>query len=99
VPTAASRAAICCTGACDSPGFAKTLWDGAHQSFSLARWVAERKLGRHHVACKTPLRDIRLTTFFAGEHEVRIIDPGQVALLEEHGCRAEVQATEAAASR
>lgn len=74
----------------ESPGFARELWQSAHQSFSLARWVAERKFGPHYVVCKTPLSNIRLTTFFAGEHEVRIIDPGQVVVLEEHGCRAEV---------
>jgi hypothetical protein len=73
----------------DGPGFARALWQSAHESFSLARWVAERKFGPHYVVCKTPLGNIRLTTFFAGEHEVRVIDPGQLALLEEHSCRAE----------
>lgn len=74
----------------DRPGFARALWHGAHQSFSLARWVAEAKFGPHSVVCKTPLSNVRLTTFFAGEHEVRIIDPGQVVVIEEHGCRTEV---------
>jgi len=45
------------------------------------------KFGPHYVVCKTPLGNIRLTTFFAGEHEVRIIDPSQVEILEAHGCR------------
>lgn len=73
----------------DGPGFVRALWQSAHESFSLARWVAERKFGPHYVVSKTPLGNVRLTTFFAGEHEVRVIDPGQLALLEEHGCRAE----------
>lgn len=72
----------------DGFGFAGALWQSAHESFSLARWVAERKFGPHYVVSRTPLGNVRLTTFFAGEHEVRLIDPGQVALLEEHGCRA-----------
>jgi hypothetical protein len=71
----------------DEAGFAKALWDSAHQSFALARWVAEHKFGPNYVVAKTPLGNIRLTTFFAGEHEVRVIDPRRVTILEEHGCR------------
>ena len=73
----------------DSAGFARDLWNATHQSFSLARWVAERKFGPHYVVCKTPLDNIRLTTFFAGEHEVRILCPHRVVLLESYGCRAD----------
>lgn len=76
----------------DAPGFAQALWQSAHESFTLERWVAERKFGPHYVVCKTPLGNVRLTTFFAGEHEVRVIDPGQLTLLEEHGCRVEMPA-------
>lgn len=71
----------------DGDGFARELWKATHQSFSLARWVAERKFGPHYVVCKTPLDNIRLTTFFAGEHEVRIVAPHRVAVLESYGCR------------
>jgi hypothetical protein len=71
----------------DADGFARDLWKATHESFSLARWVAERKFGPHYVVCRTPLDNIRLTTFFAGEHEVRIISPDRVVLLERHGCR------------
>jgi len=72
----------------DSDGFAKELWSSTHQSYSLVRSVAKWKFGPHYVVCKTRLGNIRLTTFFAGEYEVRIIDPGQVEILEAHGCRA-----------
>ena len=75
----------------DGPGFAKALRDATHQSFSLARWVADRKFGPNHVVAKTPLSNIHMTTFFAGEHEVRVIDPQQVEMLEEHGCRVELE--------
>jgi len=71
----------------DGKGFAKVLWDSAHQSFALARWVAKNKFGPHYVVAKTPLDNVRVTTFFAGEHEARVIDPSRVAILEEHGCR------------
>lgn len=68
-------------------GFAAALWSATHQSFALERWVAQNKFGPHHVVCKTPLENVRLTTFFAGEHEVRIIDPRRVEVVETHGCR------------
>ncbi len=71
----------------DSDGFARDLWNATHQSFSLARRMAERKFGPHYIVCKTPLDNIRLTTFFAGEHEVRIVSPRRLVLLESFGCR------------
>jgi hypothetical protein len=40
-----------------------------------------------YVVCKSPLDNIRLTTFFAGEHEVRVLSPHRVVLLESYGCR------------
>jgi hypothetical protein len=70
-----------------SDGFAKELWRTTHQSFTLAQWVAEQKFGPHYVKCKTPISNIRLTTFFAGEHEVRIVDPDRLEFLECVGCR------------
>ncbi len=70
-------------------GLAATLWSAVHQSFALTRWVAERKFGPHFVAGRTPIGNIRLTTFFAGEHEVRIIDPDLVEFFETHGCQVE----------
>ncbi len=65
----------------------KAWWRAAHQSFSLAQWVGERKFGPHRVVCSTPMGNIRITSFFAGEHEVRIIDPGRVEIIERIGCR------------
>ncbi len=73
----------------DREGVDRAFWESMHQSFSLARWVADRKFGPNYVACRTPLDNIRLTTFFAGEHEVRVIDPARVAFVEAHGCRVE----------
>jgi hypothetical protein len=69
------------------PGFAAALWSTTHQSFALERWVAQNKFGPHHVVCKTPLENVRITTFFAGEHEVRIVDPRRIEVVETHGCR------------
>ncbi len=73
----------------EGDGFAAELWRASHQSFALARWVAENKFGPHFVKCKTPIGNVRITTFFAGEHEARIIDPDRVVILDLHGCRVE----------
>ena len=67
--------------------FAKALWDCHLQSFSLVRWPAQRKFGPNFVAFKTPLTNIRITTFVAGEFEVRIIDPSKLEPAGASGCR------------
>lgn len=71
----------------DRPGFAQALWQNVHQSFSLARGVAEWKFGPHYVTCKTSLDNVRITSFFAGEYEARIIDPRRVEIVDARGCR------------
>jgi hypothetical protein len=73
----------------ESPGFAKDLWLAAQQAYSLDPAIGLRKFGPHHVVMKTPLNNIRLTTFFAGESEVRIIDPSRICLVEAVGCQVE----------
>jgi hypothetical protein len=65
----------------------QALWSAAHQSFALRRWVSEHKFGPNRVLCRTPLSNIRITTFFAGEHEVRVIDPARVELVAAIGCK------------
>jgi hypothetical protein len=64
----------------------RALWEAAHQSFALRSWVSENKFGPHRVVCRTPLTNIRITSFFAGEHEVRVLDPSRVELLATIGC-------------
>ena len=73
----------------ESPGFAKDLWHAAQQGYSLDPVIGVRKFGPHHVLMKTPLSNIRLTTFFAGESEVKIIDPSRLSLVEAVGCQVE----------
>jgi hypothetical protein len=70
-------------------GMAASLWRGAHESYSLARWVAENKFGPSYIVSDTPADNIRLTTFFAGEHEVRVVDPRLVKVVDARGCRVE----------
>ena len=71
----------------DGPGPVSDLWRATTQSYALCRWVAENKFGPHFVVLKCPLGNIRITTFFAGEHEARIIDPNQLEVVEAHGCK------------
>ena len=79
----------------ESTGFANQLWCAAQQSYSLDPAMGTRKFGPHYVALKTPLSNLRITTFFAGESEVKLIDPSQVSMVETVGCQVEsVQAVE-----
>ncbi|MGH9395306.1 MAG: hypothetical protein ACRD18_00430 [Terriglobia bacterium] len=71
------------------PCFARELWAATHQSYSLERWVAKHKFGPDYVIFKTALSNIRITTFFAGEAEARVIDPTLLDLVEAVGCRLE----------
>lgn len=71
-------------------GLARQLWDATRQSFALCRWVAQSKFGPNFVVARTPLDNIRITTFFAQEYEARSIDPERVELLEAHGCEVDV---------
>jgi hypothetical protein len=64
----------------------RALWGATHQGFALRSWVSEHKFGPNRVVCRTPLTNIRITTFFAGEHEVRIIDPDRVEFVAAIGC-------------
>lgn len=73
----------------ESPGFANDLWHAAQQAYSLDPVMGVRKFGPHHVVVKTSLSNIRLTTFFAGESEVKIIDPSRISLVEAFGCQVE----------
>ena len=70
-------------------GFTQALWTDTHQSFALERWAAQNKFGPNYVVCRTPLGNIRITTSFAGEREARIVNPGQVEVIETHGCEVE----------
>ena len=69
-----------------SPGFARDLWHAAQQSYSLERVMGVVKFGPHHVVVKTPLSNIRITTFFAGESEAKIVDPSRISEVQAVGC-------------
>ncbi len=78
-----------------SAGFANELWCAAQQSYSLDPVMGTRKFGPHYVVLKTPLSNLRITTFFAGESEVKIVDPSRVSLVKTVGCQIEfIRATQ-----
>ena len=78
----------------ESPGFAKDLWHAAQQSYSLDPVMGVRKFGPNHVVIRTPLNNIRITTFFAGESEVKILDPSRISEVQAVGCEVEFIPTE-----
>jgi len=54
----------------------------AHQqSFTLLQRTAEWKFGPNLVKCTTPINNVRITSFFAGECEVNVIDPRRVEIM------------------
>jgi len=59
----------------------RQLTSAYQQSFTLLEVTAAWKFGPNYVKCTTPLNNVRITSFFAGESEVRIIDPRKVEVL------------------
>jgi hypothetical protein len=70
----------------EGPGFARDLWQSAQQSYSLDPAMGKHKFGPHYVVVTTALSNIRITTFFAGESEVKIVDPSRIREVQPFGC-------------
>jgi hypothetical protein len=64
----------------------RDLWHATQHSYSLDPVMGVVKFGPHHVVLKTPLSNIRMTTFFAGEWEVKIVDPSRISEVQAVGC-------------
>lgn len=73
---------------------ARLLRASYQQSFTLDRQVAEHKFGPNYVTCITPVENIRLTTFYAGEQEVFLIDPSKIEISKAYGCKVKLIANE-----
>ena len=69
-----------------SPGFAQDLWHAAQQSYSLDPVMGVHKFGPNYAVIRTSLSNIRITTFFAGESEVKILDPSRISEVRSVGC-------------
>jgi len=58
-----------------------------YSGYALEEWCAARKFGSNYVKFRTPLSNIRITTFVCNESEVKVVDPNKLEIIEEVGCR------------
>jgi len=66
-----------------NPSITRLLYSG----YALEEWCAERKFGPNYVKLRTPLTNIRITTFVCNETEVKVIDPNKLDVMECVGCK------------
>jgi len=58
-----------------------------YSGYALEEWCATGKFGPNYVRLRTPLSNIRITTFVCSETEVKVIDPNKLEVIEAVGCR------------
>ena len=58
-----------------------------YSGYALEEWCAAGKFGPNYVKLRTPLSNIRITTFVCSETEVKVIDPNKLEVIEAVGCR------------
>ena len=58
-----------------------------YSAYALEEWCAARKFGPNYVKLRTPLTNIRITTFVCNETEVKVIDPNKLEIIESVGCK------------
>jgi len=66
-----------------NPSISRLLYSG----YALEEWCAARKFGPNYVKLRTPLTNIRITTFVCNETEVKVIDPNKLEVMECVGCK------------
>lgn len=64
----------------ESGSLARWLTLAHRQSFTLLQKTAAWKFGPNYVRCTTPINNVRITSFFAGESEVQVIDPRKLEI-------------------
>jgi hypothetical protein len=57
-----------------------------YAGYAIEEWCAARKFGPNYVKFRTPLTNIRITTFVCNEAEVKIVDPNKLELIDVVGC-------------
>jgi len=65
------------------PAVTSLLYSG----YALEEWCAAMKFGPNYVKFRTPLTNVRITTFVCGETEVKVVDPNKLEVIEAVGCR------------
>lgn len=73
---------------------ARDLWRAAQGSYFLDPVVGVQKFGPRYALAKTSLSNIRITMFFTGESEVRIVDPSRISEVQGFGFEVEFSPTE-----
>ncbi len=58
-----------------------------YSGYALEGWSGTGKFGPNHVKFRTPLTNIRITTFVSNETEVKVIDPNKLEVVESVGCK------------
>jgi hypothetical protein len=58
-----------------------------YSGHALEEWCGARKFGPHYVKLRTPLTNVRITTFVCNETEAKVIDPNKLEIIECIGCR------------
>ncbi len=58
-----------------------------YSGYALEEWCASRKFGPNYVKFRTPLTNVRITTFVANETEIKVIDPNKLQIIEAVGCK------------
>jgi hypothetical protein len=58
-----------------------------YSGYALEEWRAVRKFGPSYLKFRTPLSNLRITTFVCNETEVKVIDPNKLDVIEAVGCK------------
>ena len=58
-----------------------------YSGYALEEWCASRKFGPNYVKFRTPLTNIRITSFVCNETEVKVVDPNKLEVIEAVGCK------------
>jgi hypothetical protein len=58
-----------------------------YSGYALEEWCGSRKFGPNYIKFRTPLSNIRITTFVCSETEIKVIDPNKLEVVEAVGCR------------
>lgn len=70
------------SGLAPEPPITSLLYSG----YALEEWCGVRKFGPNYVKLRTPLTNVRITTFVCNETEVKVIDPNKMEVIESVGC-------------
>ena len=65
----------------------KNFLRAVNQSYTLKKELAEYKFGRSYVTFKTPVTNIRICSYFAGEYEVKVLSLNELIPVEAKQCK------------